>query len=579
MNRRLSSLALVVIASLVAGCDVDSTTTFQAQSLATSVDGTQALNSPIEVTFNAPIDPSSVSPEAVRVLGSDGRRLATSLRVRREALLIEAGDADGWPADTRLRVEIPHPWLGRPITSTTGRLNGAPFRKDVTTGHAFAPQSGPLRLTGGHELNGATEVTAEAEFWFEFDGVIDEASLDAGVKLWDLTHAEDAGPFEARVRPRRGISVIPFGRQIFRENTQYKLTLTSALRARDSRRLAADVAFTFATTASPSGQHTTDFRPAHLRDASLKPDAGPLKPIIGPPVPLTLTASDRDAVGAPFGREPSRVQILIPADSLGPEDALVTGLSFRVQGFDATLFESLSIRVGYAAPSHQDGLSETFDDNWSLPMPARGRELLNAHGRRCLVDPGREGLITFEFAEPFLYEAREARSVLVEVTNDGGIAASESLGFALLGERRDEPPSKARFVMSTRDWVRSGERTGFVPMMSVVVQREQPIELNPWSATSVRVPEYFFRPDRLDASGREFADFRIEFRAIRSPVDLNSADNQRQWTSDVRTLRGERTIQARVIFPLRPRTSGREDQHEVEIRRLTVPYREARIPR
>ncbi len=561
-------------------CDDGAAVGFQAQTIAAGSATDHALNEPIAIRFSAAPDPSSVTPEAIRVISADGRRLSTTVRVHDDTVLVEPANPDGWPASSKLLVQIPHPWIGRPIASTTGKVNTAPFQCEVQTSTTFAPRGGALRLVAGHELNGASQVTRDAEFWFEFDGVIDPASLHGGVELTDVTHGEACPSIEARVRARRGISIAPFANEPFRENTVYRLVLSHALRARDGRRLAADLTFTFSTTDSPSGEHTTDFRPDHLADPSQKPDPGPLRPRLRSPEFLPLTLAETDAIGAPFGREPGRVQILVPAELLGgtEKDALINALVFKVQGFDPAVFDSLSVRMGYAAPTHQDDLSANFDENWNLPMPRGGRDIVGGQGRRAILDPGKEGKLVIEFSEPFLYERALGLPVLVEITSDAGLVTPDATGFALLGEQRDETPAKARFVQRTGNWLRTGERSGFVPALTVVVQHDQPILLRPWKTTTVDDPEYFDRPDHLEATGREFFDFRIEYRALQS-ADSSASGNERDWTIDLSRLRGQRIIQARVVFPLKAKSNNREENPEVEIRRLTVPFRETRSVR
>ena len=91
--------------------------------------------------------------------------------------------------------------------------------------------------------------------------------------------------------------------------------------------------------------------------------------------------------------------------------------------------------------------------------------------------------------------------------------------------------------------------------------------IRPWTITTVEDPEYFRRADDVVATPG-FVNFQVEYRAFEPGMDPASKD----WkTSDLSGLAGHRTIQARIVFPLRSPSPVSKD---AGILRLTVPYRE-----
>jgi hypothetical protein len=560
------ALALAVPAVLVlAGCDPD-TVSFQAVNvLASTGPEGLSLNDEIAVRFSERLDPGSVSVESLRVTDGSGRRISIKARAASDLLFISPTDPDGWPPDTQLAVEVPHPWLGRPIRSASGAPNDAPFRQTVSTGRRYASRGGTLKLVY-HSLpiSGGTDVTEEAEFLFELDGAIDRASLDHGIALHDLTHDEAAHVAAQVVSPRR-ISVLPFAGRAFRSGTRYRLTLTQALRAEDTRKLGEPVSFVFTTTRSKSGEHTTDFRPENLVDPSLKPDKGPLTPLLTTE-PLLIGVGVSHEQSKPFGRDPSKVQILIPKDAFKgiPESVIISAMSFRVFGAEPTSLR-LSARLDYAAPAHEEALGAEFEENWSLPG-TRQRDLIGAEGDLHVLDPS-EGVVTFVFPRPFFYERiinGEARSLVLEIVNESGII-NDSAGIVIRGETQGAS-SRFAFVESNGDAFGEGTAHRFVPALSFSIQRARPVVVKPWNTTAVLDPEYFRRQDQIVATPG-FVNFLVDYRGLDGvPAP---ADNE-GWT-DLSALDGHRTIQARIRFILR---SADPIPKDAGLLRLTVPFRE-----
>jgi Bacterial Ig-like domain len=563
--RPVFALASVVVFAL-AGCD-SSSFRFNATNTIPAGSGGINLNDEIAVRFNQELDGESVSVEAVRVTDEAGRRLPVRARTSGDVLFVAPADADGWPAETRLTVEIPHPWLGRPIRSGAGVPNGAPFRAEVTTGRRFGSRGGALKLAY-HSLpfSGGTDVTPEAEFLFDFDGPIDPESLEGAVQMQDLTRSEAVGGVGATAVSARRLAIAPFAGQDFRPGTRYRLTLAATILSLDSRRLGAPVSFVFTTTRSRSGQFTTTFAPSQLVDPSLKPDKGPLTPqlaILETP-PLGLGVANGRA--EPFCRDPSRVQILIPGDRLPLQTGLITAMSLKVFGIEAASLR-LSARLDYAADAHSDQLSRSFDDNWHLPGP---RDLLGHEGEVRLLVP-EDGTLNLRFLKPFLYEVgpdQKRRSLVLEIANESGIL-NESAGIELRGEdvSRNLP---ARFLSARGDWFGDGERQHFVPALSLVVQGYRPVALQPWTTESFAEPEYFRRQDDVLATPGFYA-YRVEFRRFVPGMDPASEDDENGYTTNLRELEGSRTIQARIVFQLR---SADPVPKDAGLLRLTVPFRE-----
>jgi hypothetical protein len=565
-------LALVLALPVaLAGCNADHVA-FQAVSvLPAGEGGVIHRNEEIAIQFSERLDTTSVSVESLRVTDEHGSRLEVRARASGDVLFISPADAEGWPADTQLSVEIPYPWLGRPIRSALGSPNEASFRATIGTGRRYGARGGALALVyHSVPFTGGTDVTEDAEFLFDFDGPVDAATLRGGIRLDDLTHGETAPHFDARVVSPRRVAVVPFAAQPFRSGTRFRLTLTEALRSEDARGLAEPAAFVFTTTRSRSGEHTTDFRPEHLLDPTLKPGPGPLVPLLSTSS-VSLTAGTTHEQGVPFGRDPWRAQILIPWELLrapdgGLENTLITAMSFRVfGGSPATL--RLSARLDYAADRHADALGADFEENWNLPA-TRQRDLIGPEGALHVLDP-QDGLVTFVFARPFFYEARpsQPRSLVLELVNESGIL-NESAGIALLGEARDQ---NAPIVLVERgDWSGEGTQHRFVPALGFSVQRVRgPVVLRPWRTATVSDPEYFRRQDQVVATPG-FVDFQVEYRAVDAQSDLSSPEG---YAPELGTLDGQRAIQARIRFFLRSPDAVSGD---AGLLRLTVPFRERR---
>jgi hypothetical protein len=558
-------LVAVAAALTLAGCNPDSVS-FQATNV-TAVTGSGGinLNDEIGIRFNQELDPASISAESLRVTDGNGRRLAIRARAANDIAYVSPADPDGWPVEARLVVEVPHPWLGRPIRSAIGVANEAPFRTEVTTNGRYAARGGTLKLLS-HSLpfSDGTDVIETAEFTFEFDGPLDKTSLAEGITLEDLTHGETAPHFASEVVSRRRLSIVPFADPLsFRSGTQYRLTLTAALRAQDHRKLGEALSFVFTTARSRSGEHTTDFRPEHLVDPSLKPEKGPLTPLFDTTKLDLVQGSVPSQQPSPFGRERSKIQILIPKGLLFTpeelENALITGMSFRVFGAEPAALR-LSARLDYAAAGSSDGLGRAFEENWNLPA-TRERDLIGAEGEVHVLDPS-DGTITFAFPRPFFYDAREGRSLILEIVNESGIL-NESAGIEIRGA---QDPGSFRFVEARGNWAEEGQQHSFVPALSFSIQRLRRVPLKPWKAETVTDPEYFRR--RVVVATPGFVDYQVEYRSFDTSTDPNAPGG---WKTDLSELDGHRSIQARIFFPLRsadplPKGAG--------LLRLTVPFRQ-----
>jgi hypothetical protein len=558
-------LAVAVFALLaLGGCQADSVS-FKVNNATAGAGGTELnLNDEIAIQFSEPVDATTVSVEAFRVTDANGRRLPIRVRPAGDTVYVASADQDGWPADARLAVEVPHTWLGRPIRSSQGSVNDATFRTEIRTGRRYGPRGGTLKLVY-HSLpfSDGTDVTEGAEFLFELDGPVDRSSLPEGITLHDVSHGESVTHFSADLVSPRRISVVPFAGQGFRSGTRYRLTLTGALRGEDTRKLGAPASFTFTTTRSRSGEHATDFRREHLVDPSLKPEKGPLTPLLyAEQREIGQGAAHQQA--APFGKEPSKVQILIPGEALlnegAPDDAIITAMSFRVFGAEPASLR-LSARLDYAADSHEYELGRDFEENWNLPA-TRHRDLLGAEGDLHVLDPS-EGVLTFVFPKPFFYESNgKARALVLEIVNESGIL-NDSAGVVIRGEDAGRP---IRFIESA-DGSAQAAAHGFVPALTFVLQRPRPVPLRPWTAATVGDPEYFRRQDQFAATPG-FMNFRVQYRIFEPGMDPASSEGYRL---DLSQLSGHRTIQARIVFILR---SADPVPKDAGLLRLTVPFRE-----
>jgi hypothetical protein len=497
-----------------------------------------------------------------------GNRLPIRARAANDVLYVSPADADGWPAQNRLKVEIPHPWLGRPIRSATGAPNAAPFRGEVASGRRFGSRGGALRLAY-HSLpfSGGTDVTPEAEFLFEFDGPLDPDSFEGAVLLEDLTRSESMSGVTATAFSPRRLSVAPFSGHDFRPDTLYRLTLAATIRSQDSRKLGAPLSFVFTTTRSRSGQFTTTFAPSQLVDPSLKPEKGPLAP--------QLSVNTRDLTrivdqgrAEPFCRDPARVQVLIPGEILPLTNALIGAISFKVFGVVPASLR-LSARLDYAAPAHSDSLSRSFEENWLVPA-SRPRDLLGPEGELTLLVP-EDGALTLRFLKPFLYEPMvtpdgQRRSLVLEIANESGIL-NDSAGIEIRGENVDRAMGP-RFLSSRGAWFGDGERQNFVPALSLAWQEFRPVAIKPWANERFSDPEYFRRQDDVIATPG-FFDYRIEYRPF-EPGRTDPASDA-GYSTELSKLNGSRSIQARIVFQLR---SADPVPKDAGLLRLTVPFRE-----
>jgi hypothetical protein len=574
--RSVVAATCLACALLLSGCNPDAVSFQATHVLAAPGNPAQNLNDEIALRFSGDLDAASLSIESLRVTDEAGRRVAIKARAVGDVLLIGPADPDGWPAETKLAVEVPHPWLGRPIRSSTGAANGAAFRAEVTTGTRYAPRGGALRLVY-HSLPfaGGTDVTSDAEFLFEVDGPVDAESLRDGVVIEDLGRGETPVPVAAVPTTSRRFAVAPFaGGHEFRPGTRYRLTLGTTLRAQDTRRLAAPVSFVFTTTRSRSGEHFTDFRPEHLVVPALRGDRkGPLAPRPMETGQLQIGSGMSAVRSYPFGPDRSRVQILVPGESLqrivenssAPlPGALITGVSFKVIGATSSL--RLSGRIDYASGAHARSLARSFEENWSLPVP-RARDLLGPEGDLQPLMISDDGTLVLIFARPFFYDLtrpESERSLVLELVNESGVL-NDSPGILLRGDER-AGAAETRFLVSRSDG--DVERESFVPAMNVLVQPGYAVvELTPWTVTTVTDPEYFRRADDVVATPG-FVSFLVQYRA------RDEAGDGRDWTpwkNESSELSGHRTIQARIVFLLRspdpvPKDAG--------LLRLAVPFRE-----
>ena len=208
--------------------------------------------------------------------------------------IVAPADADGWPAENRLAIEIPHPWLGRPIRSATGAPNAAPVpgRGRLGTPLRLARRRAEARSTTRFPSRAAPTSPPRPSSYSSSTARSTPSRSRDGVLLEDLTRAESVRGVDGD-----GRLAAPALRRArspgsdFRPGTRYRLTLAATLRAQDTRRLGAPLSFVFTTTRSRSGQYTTTFAPQQLVDPSLKPDKGPLTPH------LDAAGPARDRVG------------------------------------------------------------------------------------------------------------------------------------------------------------------------------------------------------------------------------------------------------------------------------------------
>jgi hypothetical protein len=571
MNRRFALLAVLVALS---GCETKVTADFSAKGVtangASGASAGLARNDPFVVAFSAPLDERAFPSDALRVTTREGRRLATRAFVRHDALYVEAADAEGWPENAELLIEIPFPPLGPPIRSKSGRLLSRSFSATAAVGSAYATKTGPLRVVAKDLDLGVRGATQDASFRFVADGPVDPETLAGAFVVYDAERRDDRRVAFARLVSSDEIVVTPFALGGFKGGAVFTLEIAPVLAAKDGRSVRAGAAWRFSTAKGPSGEHRTDFRAADLESPELNGDGGPLEPTRRP---VVAVASPGVVEAAPyaFGAGPFRVQARIPSEALGDDDVLIERLAIPVAngGRAATVVRSLSVRMGDAADAPGRALDEAFDDNWragSTPLLIDGLGAEGAFVARVDWD----GKIEIVFSTPYVHRALDPsgypRDLLIELVA-GDAPSSDAPIFPLLGRRFGD--GATRCVASADLASTRGLRCDVVPAIEVGGWRHPPVVLKPWT-TDLPSPRYVERPDAVFAVGRAFDDFTIEYRALDAPAVLGGAHlPSTPWSPRLSALQGRAHVQARVVFHPKPAHAGRVSP---SIERLSLPF-------
>ncbi|HYC76698.1 MAG TPA: hypothetical protein VEI02_03620, partial [Planctomycetota bacterium] len=568
MPRRLIPFCLAV-AGLLGGCDTSVKTEFRAETGASTASGPLLRNEPLTVEFSSPLDDATPPAEAVRVVDGAGRRIPVRLAARGAVLEVFPSATEGWPAGADLRLDIPYPSLGRPLTAADGTALRSGYRSTVRTGEGYARRGGALRVKSRDLAPGARRITADALFRFEFDGPLDPTTAPDGVRVVDVERGAASAGVRIDARGADRLEVAPFAGGGFRGGATYRLELTRRLASLDGRALSPE-SWTFHTAKGPAGEHVTDFRPQDLVDPSLNPEGGPLRPSRSPAVASVFDGADATAPVA-LGAGPFRLQVLIPAGALGGEDALIEQIILPTSavGGDAAWLERLELRLGDASPAVALGLSEPFEDNWDgAPIPLTLADADRGGVRVVRAEAG--GRAALRLARPFVYRALDARgaprSLVLEIVA-GAPLAEGGARFDLLGRRADPSVGAAAVFARTAD-ATVGDASDVVPAVQLLLVRFAPVVLKPWT-TALPGPLYFERPDAVVGKGRLFEDYTVEYRALTpSPLGGDPLETT-AWTSRLAALAGRAVVQARVVFHPRPLDPG---DALPEIERLVLPY-------
>jgi hypothetical protein len=563
-------LPFLLVLTTLAACDEVAQYEFSAVGIAAADGQASARNEAVALRFSAPLDPTGLPADAIRVTSAEGRSVAVKLSTRGDVLSIEPALAGGWPAHQTLTVDVPFPALGRPVRSRDGAAPSGPFTASFRTGGHYAARGGDLKHNSRDLVNGVRVWSSSAAFRFDFDGPLDATTLADGVRLFDAEGSASAGGLVATVASSDRLVVAPFERGGFRGGATYRLEFTRALKSLDGRKLAAPVSWTFSTAKGRGGEHVTDFRPEDLVDPSLKPEVGPLKPARRPAI-VVLGPDATQAGPVAFGGGAFRLQVLVPGAELGGEDALIERIRIpaATSGGAETLLESLEIRIGDPTDEAARELSEAFDDNWAGPPTTCALDDAPYEGA-ILVRAESDSYVEFRLAKPYVRRATFAegmpRSLLLEISAGAPLATDGPL-IALRGW--ENPAGGSGSVAAQGAYAVRGTSTTFVPALQLVATQYAPVLLKPWTA-DVPSPRYYFeRGDGVVGLGRAFEDFTVEYRALTLSAGGGEPVDATPWSPRLSELHGYQTVQARILFHPRPVRPG---EPRPEIERLALSF-------
>ncbi|MCB9831486.1 MAG: hypothetical protein H6807_03355 [Planctomycetes bacterium] len=562
-----------------------------------------ARNEPILVRFDRSIHPQT-PVEALVSVRAGGRRLATRIRRQDASLAIEAEGSLGWPADAELRLEI-SPGLAVPFRARDHAVLGAAVEQSFAVGRGYIDLGVGLRL----ELVAPRSLVALPRgtvFRFRSSLAIDPDCLEAARP--PVTVVVDGGDRGQRsFRPRlelgadgRELKVFPWPADgDFDPGLPHRLVVHSGrLRSLTQRSLERELAIDFRSSADDSfeGQLDISFALDDL-DPECRRSLGDLGGFARPVQTFFNTVElgakeeqrSKDWPGpCVFGRQPNRVQILVPGAYLGEAPGLITGFSFFAivdpADPETVLHRDLILprvvfRLGEAA-NPGGGLLPVAALNFAAPGPMETVLQGSREGEILLPRRLRRGpygdWIDLAFERPFPYRGG-ARDLVFEVINDGGAYAADGHDlpadwdgprWTSSGTRRTNPGQELTSLV-LGGWL--GEAAGGIPSPEVFatkfhIDRYQEV-VTRWYEVEAEAPSWFRVPaeDQIDADGREGRDFVLDFEG------LDAQGRSLGWRR-LEELAGCRRIRARLRF------LPDADWHDVgvEVRRLRIRFRDSR---